>query len=53
MNIDELTEALYRALQGISSCPGGCKCCTEHDKELREALALFMKRWQQCEACEE
>lgn len=57
MRIDELTEGLFQALQGISSCPRGCKCCPEHGERMREALAEFLERWRQgmgsCEECDD
>lgn len=45
MMIDELTEEMFQALQGISGCPRGCKCCPEHAEKMREALAQFLERW--------
>lgn len=48
MMIDELTEDLYRALQGVSACPRGCKCCSEHDEQVRAVLKQYLERWQQC-----
>lgn len=57
MMIDELTEELFQALQGISGCPGRCQCCPEHAEKMREALKSFLDRWKhgmgRCEECEE
>ena len=36
---------LYLALQGITSCPGKCKCCKEHNEKALQVLSDFINRW--------
>lgn len=43
----KLLDEMYQALQGVSGCPGKCKCCPEHEAAVRAALAAFLNRWRQ------
>lgn len=38
---------LYLALQGITSCPGKCKCCKEHSEKALQVLSAFINRWRE------
>ena len=38
-------QKLWEALQAISACPHGCKCCKEHEAKMIAALSEFLNRW--------
>lgn len=46
MDLETLIDNLYKALQAVSSCPRGCKCCSSHEAAVRAVLAEYLKAWQ-------
>jgi len=43
--LSELAHEIYLALQAITSCPQGCKCCEKHLGPALLALMDFVNRW--------
>jgi len=43
----DLANMLYLALQAITSCPRGCKCCPQHESPALQALMKFVNRWRE------
>ena len=42
-----LAHMLYLALQAVTSCPHGCKCCQKHMDPAIQALMAYINRWRE------
>ena len=47
VDYEALAHELYLALQAITSCPKGCKCCSQHESPALAALMKFVNRWRE------
>ena len=47
VDYEALAHELYLALQAVTSCPHGCKCCQKHMDPAIQALMAYVNRWRE------
>ena len=47
IDYEALAHELYLALQAVTSCPHGCKCCQKHMDPAIQALMAYVNRWRE------